>query len=299
MAAPPSPPPRRVALATCREFAALDPDDARLRGLLARHGVAVAPAVWDDPAVDWAAFDLVVLRSTWDYPKRPAEFLAWVGRLPRVLNPAAVVRWNADKHYLRDLAAAGVPVVPTAFVAPGGSFAPPAGPFVVKPAVGAGSKGAARYGPGDAEAAAAHVRRLHRAGTAALVQPYLDRVEADGEADLVFLGGRYSHAVRKGAMLGGGSRVEGPLFFVEEVRPHEATPGERAVAERALAAVPGGAGSLLYARVDLLPTAGGAAVVTEVELIEPSLFLAHGPGSGERLADLIARAAGAPPGEGP
>jgi glutathione synthase/RimK-type ligase-like ATP-grasp enzyme len=282
----------RVALATCREFPALEADDARLVEPLARRGIVAAPAVWDDPAVDWAGFDLVVLRSTWDYPQKAAAFLAWIDRLPRVLNPAPVVRWNADKHYLRDLAAAGVPVVPTAFVAPGEAVTLPGGPVVVKPAVGAGSKDAARYGPGQAGEAVAHVRRLHRAGMAALVQPYLDRVEADGEADLVFLGGRYSHAARKGAMLGGGPRVEGPLFFHEDIRPHEATPAERAVAERALAAVPGGADRLLYGRVDLLPAAGGGLVVTEVELIEPSLFLGHGPDSAERLADLIGQAAG-------
>src|SRR5262245_25322710 len=155
-----APPPRRVALATCREFAALDADDARLPALLARHGVAATAAVWDAPGVDWSEFDLVVLRSTWDYPAKAAAFLAWVDALPRVLNPAPVVRWNADKRYLGDLAAAGVPVVPTAFVGPGDPFAPPPGSFVVKPAVGAGSKGAARYGPGQATEARAHIGRL-------------------------------------------------------------------------------------------------------------------------------------------
>src|SRR5215213_5753384 len=116
------PAPRRVALATCRELPTLDADDARLLGLLALHGLAAAPAVWDDPAVDWSGFDLIVLRSTWDYPKRPAAFLAWVDRLPRVLNPAPVVRWNADKRYLLDLAAAGVPVIPTTVVGPRDAF---------------------------------------------------------------------------------------------------------------------------------------------------------------------------------
>lgn len=289
----PSPAPR-LALATCRELPDLDADDAVLPGLLARHGVAAAPAVWDDPAIDWAGFDLVVLRSTWDYPRKAAAFLAWADRLPRVLNPAPVVRWNADKRYLRDLAAAGVPVVPTTFVAPGEPFAAPTGRFVVKPVVGAGSKDAARFERGQAEQAAAHVRRLHRAGMPALVQPYLDLVDTDGEADLVFVGGEYSHAVRKGAMLGGRPRVEGPLFFSEDIRPHVATPGELSVARRALAAVPGGPDRLLYARVDLLPTPGGQPVVTEVELIEPSLFLARRPGSGERLAELIAGAAAGP-----
>jgi glutathione synthase/RimK-type ligase-like ATP-grasp enzyme len=281
-------PPRRVALATCREFANLDPDDARLLAPLARLGVTAVPAVWDDRGVDWARFDLVVLRSTWDYTKKPAEFLAWVDRLPRVLNPPAAVRWSSDKHYLRHLIDAGLPVVPTTFVPPGGAFMPPGDSFVIKPAIGAGSKEAARYTRGQAAAAATHVARLHRAAATALVQPYLDGVDSAGESDLVFLGGEYSHAARKGSMLNG-ERVEGPLFFIEPIHQHEATTAERVLAERALAAVPGGADRLLYARVDLLPTADGP-VVTEVELIEPSLFLGHRADAADRLAQLIAAA---------
>jgi glutathione synthase/RimK-type ligase-like ATP-grasp enzyme len=279
--------PVRVALATCREFAALDADDGRLPGVFARHGVVATPAVWDDPAVDWARFDLVLLRSTWDYPGKVAAFLAWIDGLPRVMNPAPVVRWNVDKRYLKDLADAGLPVVPTSFVGPGDPIIPPAGPVVIKPAIGAGSKDAARYGPEQAGAAVSHVRRFQGAGMTALVQPYLDRVERDGEVDLVFIGGRYSHSVRKGAMLGPGPRVEGRLFFREEIRSYRATPDERKLAERVLAVVPGGADQLLYARVDLLPSADRGPVVTEVELIEPSLFFGHEPGSAERMAELI------------
>src|SRR5262245_34165858 len=94
--------PRRVALATCRDFANLDPDDVPLIDLLAQHGVAAVPAVWDDPAVDWSTFDLVILRSTWDYPRKFDAFLAWVDGLPQLMNPAPVVRWSADKHFLRE-----------------------------------------------------------------------------------------------------------------------------------------------------------------------------------------------------
>jgi hypothetical protein len=284
--------PRRVALATCQGLPDLDADDARLLGPLAAAGLSATPAVWDDPAVDWSVFDLVVLRSTWDYPTKPDAFLAWIGSLRRVLNPAAVVRWNHDKRYLRELAAAEVPVVPTAFIEPGDAFTPPPEPFVVKPAVGAGSKDAARYEPGQARAATDHVRRLHRGGKVAMVQPYLPGVERDGEAGLVFLGGRFSHAIRKGGMLGGIPREEGPLFLAEDIRPHAASAAEQALAERALAAVPGGADRLLYARVDLLPATEDALAVSEVELIEPSLYLGHGPGSTERLAERIAFFAG-------
>ena len=100
--------PARVALATCRGFPALWDDDVPLRTGLERRGVEVAVPVWDDPEVDWGAFDLVVLRSTWDYSPRRDAFVAWAQSVPRLLNRADVVAWNTDKRYLRELAAAGV-----------------------------------------------------------------------------------------------------------------------------------------------------------------------------------------------
>jgi glutathione synthase/RimK-type ligase-like ATP-grasp enzyme len=274
-----------VALATCAAFPDLEADDRRLVGLLRERGVPAQPAVWDDPAVDWPSFRLVVVRSTWDYPSKPEQFLTWAARLPRVLNPSPVLRWNADKRYLLDLAAA-VPVVPTRFIGPGDAFELPAGPLVVKPAISCGGRDTARYNGGHR--AGEHIRRLQAEGRTAMLQPYLAEVEQQGEVDLVFLGGRYSHAVRRGALLAGGKKNTG-----EGVRPYEATAEQLALAEKALGLVPGDP-SLLYARVDLLPSAAGP-VLLELELLEPSLFLGYAAGSGERLADLIAAATqGAP-----
>ena len=117
-----------------------DDDAAPLIAKLEAHGVHAVSAVWDDAAVDWGGFDLVVLRSTWDYAERRDEFLAWIGQLPRVLNAPAVVRWNTDKRYLAELASAGVAVVPTTFVEPGQALTERPGRFVVKPAVSAGGR---------------------------------------------------------------------------------------------------------------------------------------------------------------
>ena len=104
---------------------------------------------WDDSTVAWAGFELVVLRSTWDYVDRLAEFLAWlddVSALTTLANPVPIVRWSLDKHYLADLSRSGVPVVPTTFVDVGAVLVPPStGEYVLKPAVGAGSRDAARY----------------------------------------------------------------------------------------------------------------------------------------------------------
>jgi hypothetical protein len=288
----------RVALITCADLPGLDPDDHLLVRALRARGFAVAAAVWDDPAVDWSAFHLAVLRSTWDYPGRRAAFLAWAGAVPRLANPAPVVAWNTDKGYLDDLAAAGVPVVSSHRVEPGQPWRPPAGgQWVVKPAVGAGSVDAGRYRLDDPEqrrSALAHVDRLQRQQRPLLVQPYLPAVDVHGETGLVFLADPsrgdvvHSHAVRKGPMLTGPAAAVEGLFVPEQITGRTASVAELAVARRALAAVPGGSGRLLYARVDLVPGPESDPVVLELELTEPSLFLAHGGGAADRLAAAIA-----------
>ena len=108
----------RLALVTCATLPDLDPDDRLLLEPLHGLGVEVTAAIWDDPTVDWAGFDLAVIRSTWDYPARRDVFLDWTRRVPRLANPADVIVWNTDKRYLADLAAAGIPIVPTTLARP-------------------------------------------------------------------------------------------------------------------------------------------------------------------------------------
>ena len=110
---------RTVALVTCSALPEVDPDEQLVLEPLRRRRIEPVAAAWDDPAVDWAAFDLVVIRSTWDYPTRRPEFIAWAQSVPRLVNPADVVAWNTDKRYLRDLTDAGLPVVTTSWIAPG------------------------------------------------------------------------------------------------------------------------------------------------------------------------------------
>jgi glutathione synthase/RimK-type ligase-like ATP-grasp enzyme len=281
----------RVALVTCAEVPDLDPDDAPLLPALADRRISAEPAAWDDPCVDWSAFDLAVLRSTWDYAGRLVEFLAWAQAVPRLANAADVVRWNTDKRYLRELAQVGVPVVPTAFAGPGEALRlPGSGEFVVKPVVSAGGLDTARYTTEESALAAEHIAELHQAGRAVMVQPYLSGVDVAGESALLYLGGKFSHSVRKGALLTGSDRAVEGLYREESISPRTARPDELAIAEQALAVVPGGAESLLYARVDLLPGPDGAPLLLELELTEPSLFLSHATGAVDRLADAVAAA---------
>ncbi|HEY8135064.1 MAG TPA: hypothetical protein VIF08_03420 [Candidatus Limnocylindrales bacterium] len=285
----------RIALATCAALPDLDPDEQLLLEPLRALGVDVQPAVWDDEAVDWASFDLVVIRSTWDYTARRDEFLAWAESVPRLVNPARVLRWNTDKHYLQDLASAGVPVVPTDWLESGNAVILPAtGRHVLKPSVGAGSVDAALFDLAVAEQAGlarAHAERLVAAGQTVMVQPYLELIERHGETALIFYGGQFSHAAAKGAMLVSQTEMVAGLYKAELIKPRDATAAEIEIARAALSAAPIAAEELAYARVDFIPAADGSPLVIELELTEPSLFLGQAPGSAERLArHLLERA---------
>ena len=276
-----------VGLATCDEVPGLDEDGPALLAALSARGIEGAPAVWDSPEVDWERFDLVVVRSTWDYAERRSEFLDWAARLPRVLNPLPVLRWSTDKRYLAELDAACVPIVPTRFLEPGEAFEPPEGRFVVKPVFSAGGRASARYEPEGAHAAAAHVEALHGEGRAAMVQPHVDGVETAGEIALIFLGGTYSHAVRKRVSLRHGEPDAPELYLDEDVAAAEPEPEDLRVAEAAIAAAPFD-DDLLYARVDLVHDPDP--LVLELELAEPSLYLSYEDGAAARLAGLVADA---------
>ncbi|MGY1769634.1 ATP-grasp domain-containing protein [Blastococcus sp. SYSU D00813] len=285
----------RVLVAGCADAAGRDEDEPLLLAALADAGLTAAPADWADAGVDWAAADLVVVRSTWDYAPRRDEFLAWARRVAAgttVLNPVEVLAWNTDKRYLAELAAAGLAVVPTAWATTAAelpeALAVGAGDVVVKPVVSAGARDTARFAPGEREQAAAFARRLLDAGWPVMVQPYLDRLDAEGETGLVYLDGAYSHAFGKGALLAGGPLGPG-LFAEETITARTATDEQRSLGDAVLAAVQARTPETpLYARVDLAPGPDGRPLLLELELTEPSLFLTVGDGAAQRLAAAIA-----------
>ena len=239
----------------------------RARGLHARW------LAWDDPETERA--DVVVLRATWDYIDRLDEFLAWTRRVPNLLNAPDVVAWNTDKRYLADLAAAGVPTVPSQFFAPGETLSLDGGEVVVKPAVGAGSVGAQRFT--DPDAAREHAASLQGAGRTVLVQPYDPRI-TDGETAMVFLAGEQSHAFTKGPILpppGHSPEFDDSGTYAEEsLRAADPDFELWDVGHAALAAAGAHLGiapsEFLYARVDVI---GGCEDprLLELELVEPSL----------------------------
>jgi glutathione synthase/RimK-type ligase-like ATP-grasp enzyme len=281
---------RKVAFAAGREMPELDDGWPLLRDAVAAVGLEPAVAVWEDPGVDWAVFDLVVVMYTWGYVVRRDEFLAWAATAARdtqLVNAEPVLRWNSDKTYLADLGAAGIPTVPTAWVPPGAAWHPPGPDYVVKPTVASGGIDAARYVTQGVEAAERHIDRLHEQGRTAMVQPYLPTVDTEGETALIFFGDRFSHAIAKQGLL---EADVGPIFGLWErqvISPRTARPDQHGLAERALRVVHERLGRTAYARVDLVDGDDGRPVVIELELIEPSLFLDLAPAGAPRLADEL------------
>jgi hypothetical protein len=290
------------ALVTTDAAAAVDPDLAPLHvALRNRLGDDVATVVsWDDSRVDWSTFDAVIIRSTWDYVDRLGEFLAWTDRVASVtllLNSADTIRWSASKEYLVELADEGIPIVPTVLVRPGDTVPSVVGLHVVKPTVGAGSKGARRCEPHEVEA---HVAVLHAEGRTAMIQPYLDLLDERGELEHCFVpatGSSHSlalsHVFRKGAILTSTTveQVHG-LFAKEEITAAEPTTESLQLAQAVLATdAIQRLGEIAFARIDVAPFRAAdqteSLVVMEVELIEPSFYFDVTPGSAEVFADRL------------
>ncbi len=293
-----------VALLTDIASRDIDDDLAPLTTALVAAGATVTRPAWDDPSASFDGVDRVVIRSPWAYhecPDRFCDFLDELATRVPVDNPPEVVRWNTDKRYLHDLAAAGIPITPTTFFPPGATFdlsvlaECTTDDVVVKPSISAGSRNTARYRASDSAAVVAHVEALQRSGQVAMVQPYLVAVDTAGETAVVLIDGVVSHGLRKGPLLRLGAGLVEGLFAVEEMAPRTPTPQHLALVDtvrtflhRRFAPVFGDR-PLLYARVDLVDDDDGRPVVLEIELNEPSLFHDHAPGSAERFADAILR----------
>jgi glutathione synthase/RimK-type ligase-like ATP-grasp enzyme len=283
-----------IALASCRVLPDPDPDEAPLLSALRAAGFSAKTLPWDDPKSDFADARATVLRATWNYPERPADFLAWVDRTAacsRLFNGADVVRWNHHKGYLLELERRGVPIVPTRLVERGettplaeiartGRAGNKWVDVVVKPAVGGGSRGTLRVTEGAMARDDAHLRVLVDRGDA-LVQPYMASVEEYGERAIVWIDGELTHAVRKSRrFLGDRERVSASV----PIAPDEAELARAAVAVAAEAA----RGALLYARVDVVRDEHSVPRVMELEVIEPSLFFAQSEDALRRYVSALA-----------
>ncbi|MGB9112809.1 MAG: hypothetical protein WCF24_08805 [Acidimicrobiales bacterium] len=279
----------RIAIATSTRGLEFDQDLDSTLNALNDHGFEATADRWDDPTVDWSRFDLVVVRSTWNYFERRDEFLRWARSLNVVANPPGVLEWNTDKHYLADLEAAGLPTVPTIWIGSGTDlgFDLPEGDVVVKPTVGAGGIGSARFGPAEREEVFDHIAALLDQGVTAMVQPYLNGIDHDGERGLIYLGQQFSHAIYKPPLLGARGPFLTDSLTVDIIEPTKPTDADLEFAAAALAKVPGGAEQLLYARVDIAPSDEGSPLLIEVEVTEPNLYFNCADGAARRFAVAV------------
>lgn len=278
----------RIANVTASTLPQPDPDEGLFVAAVRARGHQIEVVAWDDGAIDWASFDLAVLRSTWNYVHHLDAFRSWLARastLTRLENPPAAVQWNLDKRYLRELAAEGVPTVPTRFVerddpTPSSDVLAELDDVVIKPIVSAGSFVTDRFRltePGERARAVAFLDE-HRAVREMMVQPYQRAIDEVGERSLVFVDGAFTHAMRKRPrFLSGPIAVEGPLPASRE---------ELALAARLLARFES---SLLYARVDVIADATGGLQLMELEITEPYLTLDRCPPALDAFVAAVCR----------
>jgi glutathione synthase/RimK-type ligase-like ATP-grasp enzyme len=286
----------RIALATSSKYPELTDDDRPLLEPLAARGFEAEPAVWDDPAYPWSSHTGVVIRSCWDYHLKPEIFLRWIASLEAsgvpVWNSGAILRWNTNKSYLRDLAAKGIAIVPTHWSERG---APENlqerlrelgwDKAVIKPRIAATAYRTQLVSTDNAAAAQPLFDEL-RDGSGVMVQKFIDRISVEGEWSLIFFDGAFSHAVLK-LPKPGDFRVQSDFGGTLHLADPPPLVLESAI--RTVRAV----GRTLYARVDGV-LENSQFLLMELELIEPALFLASHADAPARFADAIARAVGSP-----
>jgi hypothetical protein len=286
----------RLALASQLDLPEWEVDDAPLHAALRALGATVEQPAWDDPVVSWAAYDAVLLRTTWNYAWDRDGFVEWCWRVAgqtRLLNRPRVCEWNSHKGYLADLERAGVPIAPTIWLDRGRpadvtALVGQAGWFqgFIKPVFGQTARETLRFTANGAglRQAQAHVDRLLPAESL-MLQPYLPLVETWGEASVVYVDGEPCHGVRK-IPVPGDYRVQDDFGATDQ--PWDPPPQVQALSRQAMAAAefhleleeP-----LLYGRVDWLRDDQGGWRLTELELIEPSMFFRHGPETATALAE--------------
>jgi hypothetical protein len=295
-----------VLLASFEGMTATVTDDPSLLAGLRERGVDAQAWAWTDPMAPWDDAGLVWVRTTWDYTRQPQRWRRWLGERSRsgvrVENQPALLAWSSDKRYLADLATAGVPTVPTTFVAPGAPLPPLEGEVVVKPSESAGGRDTGRFGPGRHAEAAALVARIASSGRTAMVQPFVPSVDERGETAVVVVDGIVSHVLRKRAVLRPDEVApvrDDPLGAAEamydpdlvQADPDGASADELALVDRLLSYLQERFDTTpLQMRVDLLAGAHGGPVLLELEAVEPNLYLDQvGPSATVGLLDAVLR----------
>lgn len=279
-----------IAFATCSDLPNLEPDDRLALPWLQQMQIDVVPAIWNDTTICWQAFDAVVIRSTWDYYRNYGAFVQWFDHLQStgipVWNPVPLMRWNMDKRYLQTLEQQGIPIVPTVWLAQGAEIllsdtlaSNDWTEAIIKPAISAGAFLTWRT---SLEQALTDQHRLQAAldHSDVLIQPFVHTICTEGEWSFIFLGGSYSHTVVKRPQTGDFRVQEEHGGSTQMVVP------SAVLRSQAQAVVDCLTEEWLYARVDGV-VVNGTLLLMELELIEPTLFLAHDAFAPQRFAQAL------------
>jgi len=269
----------RIAIATCLTIPEVDVDEAITVAAFQSRGHDVTMVPWDDPEQDVSRFDAVIIRSTWNYPDHVKAFADWIADTATkttLLNPADILLGNLNKRYLIELEARGIPVVPSQWIWTHDAenlATLLVGKSVVKPTVGAGSMDTRVFEPHEIDEAIAWLRS-QGPDREFMVQPYMSSVDTVGEQSIIMIGGEPSHRIHKHPRFADGhENVEGPFEVSSEYAD---------LAMRILAPIQD---RILYARVDMMMNDEGKWVLSELELIEPSLFFRQKPEALDKLVD--------------
>ena len=265
-------------------------EDRLLTIALEKRGLIVHRTNWDNPDFDWTQTRFIVFRTTWDYFDRFREFSAWldcVSQQTQLINPLPLLRWNMDKHYLLDLKKAGIAIPNTLFIETGTqasleslALSSSWSEWVLKPAVSGAGRHTYRLNKENLQAREAIFRELI-AQEAMLLQEFQHQVITSGEATFMVFNGQYSHAILKKAKQGD-FRVQDD--FGGTVHPYEANADEIAFVEKVMACV---SPTPVYARVDVIWNNEGELCVSELEMVEPELWLRNHPKAPDRFADAL------------
>lgn len=288
----------RIGFVTSNEALGRDREMSNLVAAAAAAGHEAEAVSWEADG-DLESFDVLVIRSTWNYVSKLEEFLGWARKLrgnegagagPVLLNPDVIVRWNCHKRYLGDLARAGIPVVESHLVRSFPemlAYAQSTERVVAKPAVGGGALGCSRFPSGDLLLARQAFDTAIARWPEIVVQPYLDGIEAEGEISLVVVGDEIVRGLRK-SPAPGDWRVQ--REWGGTVSEAGVTAEHRAIVAACLSHVTDRCGAQpLFMRVDLMPGPEGRPLVSEIELIEPVLYADLHPEVGERLVAALSQ----------
>ena len=276
-----------IAIASCQQLPSFEEDDRFLYQALKQEGIHFNVIPWDAD-VRWDAYDMCLIRTTWDYVPRWTDFVRWIEHVSTqtlLLNPPETLRWNVDKHYLRELSERGVPIAPTLWITQHADVASLIEQqqwkrAFFKPTIGACASNTMRFTRDELPQAQDFLEEQLKRHTM-MLQPYISTVETQGEYSAIFFADQCTHCVQK-IPPKGDYRVQDDFGATDQLIPH--LPELLTLAEHTLSETPH---PWLYARVDALCMADNTWVLNELELIEPSLFFRHAPQAASVLVQAL------------